>query len=304
MLENQDKKVDIVVSNPPYSQKWDPTDKDAEPRYKNYGVAPKSKADYAFLLHDLYHVKPNGIMTIVLPHGVLFRGGSEEEIRKNLIEKNNIDAIIGLPANIFFGTGIPTIVMVLKQKRINTDILIIDASKGFIKEGKNNKLRSRDIRKIVDAYKNRVDVPKFARVVSLEEIRNNGYNLNIPRYVDSSDKSESFDIYATMNGGIPNNEIEELNEYWEVFPSLKDQLFNKINNSYSEITDSDINEIFSKNTDIIQFKNKYINKFGDFNIYLKNTLIKKIEDLNIVKTEEIITNEIFTSFPFSKCKRV
>ncbi len=288
--------VDAVVSNPPYSQKWDPTDKDAEPRYKNYGVAPKSKADYAFLLHDLYHVKPNGIMTIVLPHGVLFRGGSEEEIRKNLIEKNNIDAIIGLPANIFFGTGIPTIVMVLKQKRENTDILIIDASRGYTKEGKNNKLRSRDIRKIVDVYKNRVNVPKFAKVVSLEEIRNNGYNLNIPRYVDSSDKPESFDIYATMNGGIPNKEIEELNEYWEVFPTLKEQLFNRINNYYSEMTQFDINEIFSRNTDIIQFKNKYISKFGDFNNYLKNILVNKVNELNVVKTEEEVTNEIFRRF--------
>ena len=288
--------VDAVVSNPPYSQKWDPTDKDAEPRYKNYGVAPKSKADYAFLLHDLYHVKPNGIMTIVLPHGVLFRGGNEEEIRKNLIEKNNIDAIIGLPANIFFGTGIPTIIMVLKQKRENTDILIIDASKGFTKEGKNNKLRSRDIRRIVDAYKNRIDIPKFAKVVSLEEIRKNGYNLNIPRYVDSSEMTESYDIYATMNGGIPNSEIEVLSDFWKVFPSLKDQLFKKINGSYSEITQSDISEIFAQNNDIIRFKNNFMSIFGDFDDYLRTTLIDKIEELNVVRTEEEITDEIFSRF--------
>ena len=288
--------VDAVVSNPPYSQKWDPTDKDAEPRYKNYGVAPKSKADYAFLLHDLYHVKPNGIMTIVLPHGVLFRGGSEEEIRKNLIEKNNIDAIIGLPANIFFGTGIPTIIMVLKQKRENTDILIIDASKGFTKEGKNNKLRSRDIRRIVDAYKNRVDIPKFAKVVSLDEIRKNGYNLNIPRYVDSSEMAESYDIYATMNGGIPNSEIEVLSDFWQVFPSLKDQLFTQINGSYSEITQDDIGEIFTKNSDIIRFRNNFMSVFGDFNGYLRSILIDRIEELNVVKTEEEITDEIFSRF--------
>ena len=130
--------VDAVVSNPPYSQAWDPSNKEADPRYARFGLAPKGKADYAFLLHDLFHVKPDGIMTIVLPHGVLFRGGEEGEIRKNLIESNHIDAIIGLPANIFYGTGIPTIIMVLRQKRENTDVLIIDASKGFIKEGKNN----------------------------------------------------------------------------------------------------------------------------------------------------------------------
>lgn len=139
--------VDAVVSNPPYSQAWDSSNKENDPRYSRFGLAPKSKADYAFLLHDLFHVKPDGIMAIVLPHGVLFRGGEEGEIRKNLIENNHIDTIIGLPANIFFGTGIPTIIMILKQKRANDDVLIIDASKGFIKEGKNNKLRASDIKK-------------------------------------------------------------------------------------------------------------------------------------------------------------
>lgn len=155
--------VDAVVSNPPYSQNWDPANKEADPRYSRFGLAPKGKADYAFLLHDLYHVKPDGIMTIVLPHGVLFRGGEEEKIRTNLIEFNHIDAIIGLPANIFFGTGIPTIIMVLKQRRDNDDVLIIDASKGFIKEGKNNRLRACDIKKIADAVIHRSDIPKFSK---------------------------------------------------------------------------------------------------------------------------------------------
>ena len=163
-----------------------------------YGLAPKSKADYAFLLHDLYHIKPDGIMTIVLPHGVLFRGGEEGIIRKNLIENNNIDAIIGLPANIFFGTGIPTIIMVLRQKRENTDVLIIDASKGFVKEGKNNKLRASDIKRITDTFVDRKDVHKFSRVVSREEIRENDYNLNIPRYVDSSEETEHWDISCSI----------------------------------------------------------------------------------------------------------
>lgn len=127
--------VDAVVSNPPYSQNWNPADKEADPRYARFGLALKGKADYAFLLHDLFHIKSDGIMTIVLPHGVLFRGGEEGEIRKNLIENNHIDAVIGLPANIFYGTGIPTIIMVLKQKRDRTDVLVIDASKGFEKVG-------------------------------------------------------------------------------------------------------------------------------------------------------------------------
>ena len=159
--------VDAVVSNPPYSQAWDPSNKEGDPRYARFGLAPKGKADYAFLLHDLFHIKPDGIMTIVLPHGVLFRGGEEGEIRKNLIENNHIDAIIGLPANIFFGTGIPTIIMVLRQKRENTDVLIIDASKGFIKEGKNNKLRASDIKRIADTFIKRESVPKFSRVATM-----------------------------------------------------------------------------------------------------------------------------------------
>ena len=142
--------VDAVVSNPPYSQQWDPEGKDTDPRYARFGLAPKGKADYAFLLHDLYHIKPDGIMAIVLPHGVLFRGGEEGAIRKNLIENNHIDVVIGLPANIFFGTGIPTIIMVLKQKRENTDVLIIDASKGFTKVGKNNMLQASDIKRVSD----------------------------------------------------------------------------------------------------------------------------------------------------------
>ena len=158
--------VDAVVSNPPYSQQWDPSNKENDPRYSRFGLAPKGKADYAFLLHDLYHLKPDGVMTIVLPHGVLFRGGEEGEIRRNLIENNHIDAIIGLPANIFFGTGIPTIIMVLKQKRENTDVLIVDASKGFEKVGKNNRLRSSDIRRITDTVTGRLDIAKYSKKVS------------------------------------------------------------------------------------------------------------------------------------------
>jgi type I restriction enzyme M protein len=139
--------LDAVVSNPPYSQKWDPQHKDSDPRYARFGLAPKSKADYAFLLHDLYHLKPGGIMAIVLPHGVLFRGGEEGTIRKALIENDHLETVIGLPPNIFFGTGIPTIILVLRQKRERSDVLIVDASKGFAKEGKNNKLRASDIKK-------------------------------------------------------------------------------------------------------------------------------------------------------------
>lgn len=186
--------VDAVVSNPPYSQEWNPHDQETDPRYAEFGLAPKKCADFAFLLHDLYHVKPRGIMTIVLPHGVLYRGGSEYEIRKHLVEFNHIDAIIGLPEKVFFGTGISTIVMVLKRpdtRNGKTDILFVDASHGFAKEGKNNKLRACDIKKIVDAVTTRTETPDYAKLVEREVIRSNDYNLNISRYVDGSSKPEN-----------------------------------------------------------------------------------------------------------------
>lgn len=285
--------IDAVVSNPPYSQNWNPQDKEADPRYKEYGLAPKAKADYAFLLHDLYHLKSDGIMTIVLPHGVLFRGGEEKEIRKSLIEKNNIDTIIGLPANIFFGTGIPTIIMVLKKQKNNTDIQIIDASKGFIKDGKNNKLRACDIKKIVDTVIVRKDVEKYSRVVSREEIRENDYNLNIPRYVDSSDEQETFDIYASMFGGIPKEELDNYNEYFDVFPDLKKDLFKQVNENYFELEKDNIYEYIKNHKDIIKYKDNFRNSFCNFEAYLSDELIANSNEIKIGSEENKISNEIF-----------
>ena len=285
--------VDAVVSNPPYSQAWNPTDKETDPRYAEYGLAPKGKADYAFLLHDLYHIKPDGIMTIVLPHGVLFRGGEEGEIRKNLIEKNKIDAIIGLPANIFYGTGIPTIIMVLKQKRANTDVLIIDASKGFVKEGKNNKLRASDIKRIVDVVTRRESVDKYSKVVSRDEIRANDYNLNIPRYVDSSEAAESWDIFASMFGGLPISEIDELKEYWRAFPALRSALFENTSSEYCKLIVDDIKKAIKEHADVKNFESEFQTAFGDFDKYLYDELIAKMESLSISKTEEILSENIF-----------
>lgn len=223
---------DAVVSNPPYSQEWSPTDSSQmDARYRDFGVAPKGTADYAFLLHDLYHVKPDGIMTIVLPHGVLFRGGVEEQIRTRLVERNHIDAIIGLPGNIFFGTGIPTLVMVLKQQREHDEIMIVDASRGYAKEGTNNKLRARDIRKIVDAVTERREIPGYSCKVSRETVRKNGYNLNIPRYVSAAEAETPWDLCATMQGGIPNSEIAALAPFWTAFPELRAQLWAPVKGS-------------------------------------------------------------------------
>ena len=298
--------VDAVVSNPPYSQAWDPSFKDSDPRYSRFGLAPKTKADFAFLLHDLYHLKPDGIMTIVLPHGVLFRGGEEGEIRKQLIEQNHIDAIIGLPSNIFFGTGIPTVILVLKQKRENNDVLVVDASKHFVKEGKNNKLQASDIKRIVDAVINRDSIEKFSQVVSKQTLRDNGYNLNIPRYVDSSPAAESWDLHATMLGGIPNSEIAQLHQYWQAFPQLHDALFVVKSAAYSElaIAKQDVNATITQHPQVIEFISAYNQAFdggthgvscnSSFDDYLITTLIQNWQAVNRNQQEPELSTELFT----------
>lgn len=286
--------VDAMVSNPPYSQHWDPTDREMDARFKDYGVAPKSKADYAFLLHELHHLRPDGILTIVLPHGVLFRGGEEEQIRTNLIEKNNIDAIIGLPANIFFGTGIPTLVMVLKQHRDNDDVLIIDASKGFVKDGKQNKLRACDIKKIADTVRDRKTISGFSRTVSRDEIRQNNYNLNIPRYVDSSEEAEQYDIYATMFGGIPNTEIDRLLKYWDALPSLRDALFvSDTDKPYSQLCSTDTKSIIEDNADVKAFKEQFAQAFDGFSDAAHQRLIDNVMSVRELQEQDEIAGDIF-----------
>ncbi|GAO99900.1 type I restriction-modification system subunit M [Fructobacillus ficulneus] len=184
---------DAVMANPPYSQKWDAENRTDDPRFK-YGVAPKGKADFAFLLHCLYHLKSDGRMAIVLPHGVLFRGAAEGRIRQALLENQNISAVIGLPSNIFTNTSIPTIIMVLEKNRTNDDVLFIDASKGFEKQKNSNQLRQEDIDLIVKTFLDRQDVEKYAHVASMDEIRENDFNLNIPRYVDTFEEEEPVDL--------------------------------------------------------------------------------------------------------------
>ena len=292
--------VDAVVSNPPYSQAWNPKDKENDPRYSGYGLAPKGKADYAFLLHDLYHLKPDGIMTIILPHGVLFRVGEEGAIRKNLIEKNNIEAIIGLPANIFFGTGIPTVIICLRQKRQDTDVLIIDASKGFEKSGKNNKLRASDIKRIVDAVINRASIDKFSRLVTRDEIRANDYNLNIPRYVDSSEEAETWDIYASMFGGIPDIELDKLQEYWEAFPGLREAICRKISAEYSEFITDNVADAVKQHDSVLSFKKAIAEALAGFDTYLYDELIGNMSSVNVQKTEQILSDNMFDRIAESK----
>lgn len=217
-------KFDAVVANPPYSQNWDTKDVDREKdtRFKGYGVAPASKADYAFVLHGLYHLDKSGTMAIVLPHGVLFRGASEGKIRKNIIDNNLLDAVIGLPANLFYGTSIPTCVLVFKgrEARQNKDVLFIDASNEFEKGKNQNKLTADNINKIIDTYRNRENVEKYSHVASLAEIKENDYNLNIPRYVDTFEEEEV----------IPLSEVaQELTEVKAEIESSYQSLFGLLN---------------------------------------------------------------------------
>lgn len=284
--------VDAVVSNPPYSQRWEPEGKENDIRFA-YGVAPRSKADYAFLLHDLYHLKPSGIMCIVLPHGVLFRGGEEGAIRRNLIENDKIAAIIGLPANIFFGTGIPTIIMVLRQKREESDVLIIDASKDFEKVGKNNQLRSSDIRRIVDTVTARQTVEGYSRLVAKEEIRNNDYNLNIPRYVDSSEPTETWDLYASMFGGVPVQEIDALGKYWEALPGLREELFDVVNGHCAQPRCADIANVVWGHESVVDYMGRYEDAFSGLQRQLVATLIGNWGQVDAPSAEASVASEIF-----------
>ena len=288
--------VDAVVSNPPYSQNWDPSNREGDPRFSNYGIAPKGKADYAFLLYDLYHIKPDGIAAVILPHGVLFRGNEEGTIRQNLIDNNKIDTIIGLPANLFYGTGIPTILMILKQTREDTGILFVDASKGFVKNGNKNKLRSRDIKRIADIVISRTEVPKFSRIVPKSEIIANDYNLNIPRYVDSSDPVENWDIYSLMFGGVPNVELEDFSAYWEAFPSLLAETFEEFRPGYSRAVTEDIGSAVRSNADVQDFVAQYHDRFDDFEEHLRHRWLDAPEAVSIPTEEDAITAEIFRRY--------
>lgn len=229
------KTFDFSVANPPFSFKaWNtgfiPEDDDFA-RFE-YGIPPEKNGDYAFLLHILKSLKSTGKGAVILPHGVLFRGNAESDIRRNLIKQGYIKGIIGLPANLFYGTGIPACIIVIdkagaKERLENKDsgIFMIDASKGFMKDGPKNRLRDQDLHKIVDVFNNQITQSRCSRMVKFSEIEANDYNLNIPRYIDSSAAEDLHDLSAHLSGGIPNADIEALDEYWKVFPSLRKTLF-------------------------------------------------------------------------------
>jgi type I restriction enzyme M protein len=224
-------RFDYVVANPPFSDKAWMTgivpDKDEFARFEHFGIPPKKNGDYAYLLHVVASMKSTGKGCIVMPHGVLFRGNTEAAIRKKLIERNYIKGIIGLPANLFFGTGIPACLIVLDKENAatRTGIYMIDASKGFVKDGPKNALRDQDVHKIVDCFTRELHLPGYAEMVSLERVKAEGYNLNIPRYIDGSAVEDLHDIEAHLRGGIPAADVDALQPYWDVLASTRTRLF-------------------------------------------------------------------------------
>lgn len=233
------KTFDFAVANPPFSSKsWSNgiNINDDEFRRFEYGTPPDKNGDYAFLLHILKSLKSTGKGAVILPHGVLFRGNAEARIRTNLIKQGYIKGIIGLPANLFYGTGIPACIIVLDKAEAasRTEIFMIDASKGFMKDGNKNRLRSQDMHKIVDVFTKQLDLDRYSRKVGVDEISGNDYNLNIPRYIDSSEAEDLHDLSAHLQGGIPNRDIDALQKFWQAFPSVRAALFAPARTGYSK----------------------------------------------------------------------
>ena len=235
------KTFDYVVANPPFSDKrWstglDPLN-DPYDRFKSFGVPPAKQGDYAYLLHIVRSLKSTGKGACILPHGVLFRGNTEAEIRRNLIRKGYIKGVIGLPANLFYGTGIPACIVVVDKEGASArkGVFMVDASRGFMKDGPKNRLRSMDIHKIVDVFNKRHEVPKYSHMVSVDEIEKNEFNLNLPRYIDSQTPEDLQDIEGHLKGGIPEVDVDALKNYWDVCPKLRKALFKENRSGYIDL---------------------------------------------------------------------
>ncbi|EGQ8526938.1 TPA: type I restriction-modification system subunit M [Vibrio parahaemolyticus] len=233
------KTFDFAVANPPFSNKnWTSGIVPKEDLYARFewGIPPEKNGDYTFLLHIIKSLKSTGKGAVILPHGVLFRGNAEANIRENLIKQGYIKGIIGLPANLFYGTGIPACIIVIDKENCHArkGIFMVDASKGFMKDGNKNRLRSQDIHKVVDVFTNQLVLPRYSRMVPLSEIAENEYNLNIPRYIDSSEPEDLHDLSAHLKGGIPNADIDALERYWKVLPSIRQTLFEDDRPGYSK----------------------------------------------------------------------
>ncbi len=277
-------RFDFAVANPPFSYKsWsNGIDTSSDIRFAGYGAVPPAKnGDYAWLLHFIYSLKPQvGKGAIILPHGVLFRGNAEAIIRKEIIKKKIIKGIIGLPANLFFGTGIPACIIVIDKENAaaRTGIFMIDASRGFIKDGNKNRLREQDIHKIVDCFNNSIEIPKYSRMIPYSEIEANEYNLNIPRYIDTSGTEDLQDILAHLLGGLPKHDIDELLPYWKVFPTLKSQLFDTLDREgylKLKVSKDDIRKTIYGNKEFIDYALKIDEAFKSW----KDSQYKKLNNI-------------------------
>jgi len=257
------KTFDYVVANPPFSDKrWSTgllPSADPFARFTGYGIPPGKQGDYAYLLHILRSIKPGGKGACILPHGVLFRGNAEAAIRKNLVLRGYLKAIIGLPANLFYGTGIPACILVLDKENAaaRKGIFMIDASKGFMKDGPKNRLREQDIHRIVDTVTRQAEVPRYARIVSVAEISDpkNDFNLNLPRYIDSTEPEDIQDIDGHLRGGIPKRDIDALDRYWQVMPAVRVALFNPSTHpGYCELASAEVKPAIFGHAEFTAFK--------------------------------------------------
>lgn len=302
---------DAVVMNPPYSLKdWNKADlKVSDPRFEIAGtLPPDSKGDFAFLLHGLFHLGTNGTMAIVLPHGVLFRGGSEGDIRQRLLEKNQIDTIIGLPSGMFTNTGIPVIVMVLKKNRpVGEPVLIIDASRGFVKVGKQNVLQEKDIAKIVDTYSSRDEIEGYSHLATHEEIIANEWNMNIPRYVEADNDEIAQDVDAHLYGGIPKSNIDELFVLSKSVPEVIESSFEvlregylMLNKSMEQLTEEVINapQVLSKNDELRKIAESFVAKYWDIlrQVNLDSDLTSLMSEMLSEIKEEVSSIEFVDSY--------
>ncbi|MBM3405087.1 MAG: type I restriction-modification system subunit M, partial [Bacteroidetes bacterium] len=290
------KSFDFVVANPPFSSKnwasgFDPAN-DLFKRFDGYGLPPAKNGDYAFLLHLIKSLKSHGKGACILPHGVLFRGNAEAEIRKNIIKKGYIKGIIGLPANLFYGTGIPACIIVIDKENANTreGVFMIDASRGFIKDGNKNRLREQDIHKIVDVFNKQLEVPKYSRLVPVPEISDpkNDFNLNIPRYIDSQEPEDIQDIEAHLLGGIPMSDMDALESYWNVYPSLKSVLFagsDRPKYCNLSIPKDNIKQTIFTHPEFVAFRAEMDAVFGDW----KDRNTRLLKDLKVgLKPKQVI----------------
>jgi type I restriction enzyme M protein len=298
-------RFDFAVVNPPFSYKsWsNGIDTSSDERFKGYDAEPPAKnGDYAWLMHFIYSLKPlKGKGAIILPHGVLFRGNAEGTIRKEIINKKIIKGIIGLPANLFFGTGIPACIIVIDKENAaaRQGLFMIDASRGFIKDGNKNRLREQDIHKIVDSFNNFIEIPKYSRMIPYSEIEANDYNLNIPRYIDGSEAEDLQDIEAHLLGGIPQRDIDDLSSYWGVFPTLQAELFDSFGRSgyvKLKVDEEDIRKTIYSNNEFIEYAKRIDGAFKEWKDSQWTRLTEIEKDDNPKKIILQISNALLDKF--------